>query len=1071
VKGELDWIVMKTLEKDRNRRYETVKDFAADMQRYLNDEPVQACPPSAWYRFRKFTRRRRQAVVVALALCLGVLATVVALATSTILIARERAEAVHQKKQAEENFRMAKEAIDSFYTKVSESDLFDQPGAQLLRKQLLEDARKFYEHILQQEQQDGAPNLRAELAATHFRLWQIYQATNRFTDGLAALRKGVEIAEQLPRNNPNDVELYKRVASFRLGGQFFHVEFVCPPGAGLDPTFQKAANFWASLVQRYPREPDFQLALAELYGQLANLWRQDGSPPGRALALHEKRIDLCQKVARANPTVLEYQERLANARVYHGLYLKGVGRFEEGEKSIRQGLDFAQRVSAQFPTTVRHRVLIARAHQSLGYLYMAARRSEEALKAFSRARDCFERLLSEFPKSLGYLRVIASCHGNPVYILLDAGKLRDAEIEARQTIALDERVVAAFPGEVYELELADAHLRLGQVLSAAGRSNEAVPAFRDAVAVYEKLDPTRIPMDPDWMKYSSNCYQHLVNALKAKGEDRETVQAVRSAIAFYEKLASEHCDPAVQTEVAKWHLALSQLRREGVTHQEAEESRAKALASGKKALAHHAASDQDRWVLTMSQRELAQAFRADPRLAKEAEELYRQAMTILEKLAADNPTIPNFRVDAGHTARSLGSLLRDMNRPAEAEKAFRQAIAFWEKLAVESPGDFEHSACVGYGSRDLGWLLMSARRFDEAAQAFKNALEQFEPLVRDHPENSGYLLHVGDTLVHMGHALKAASRPQEAEQAYRQAVVAQSELVSKFPQTPGHRSYLGWAYDALAAFLSEQNRPAEAEAAYRKCVEIAEKGATVFPNDANLAGLAGRFAADFYTALNQSGKYREAAEGCTKALVKWPNNAPLRVSRGRAYLALGQPAKALDDFTQAIELAPGDGAAPWWHLQRSFAYAALKQDDKALAELTQATETWPKLWDTWVWRGSYYRDRQQWAKAIADYSRALALNPAYKPGWQLQGVCQYRSGDWQDAVVSFTKSTELSKGGDAFGWFYLAMAHWQMGRRDEARKWFNKAVEWMDKNQPKNEELRRFRAEAAELLGIEKKKD
>ena len=53
VRGELDWIVMKTLEKDRNRRYETANGFAADVQRYLDDEPVQACPPSARYRFRE----------------------------------------------------------------------------------------------------------------------------------------------------------------------------------------------------------------------------------------------------------------------------------------------------------------------------------------------------------------------------------------------------------------------------------------------------------------------------------------------------------------------------------------------------------------------------------------------------------------------------------------------------------------------------------------------------------------------------------------------------------------------------------------------------------------------------------------------------------------------------------------------------------------------------------------------------------------------------------------------------------------------------------------------------------
>src|SRR5437588_12708820 len=62
VKGELDWIVMKTLEKDRNRRYESANAFVADVQRYLNDEAVQACPPSGWYKARKFARRHKRAL-------------------------------------------------------------------------------------------------------------------------------------------------------------------------------------------------------------------------------------------------------------------------------------------------------------------------------------------------------------------------------------------------------------------------------------------------------------------------------------------------------------------------------------------------------------------------------------------------------------------------------------------------------------------------------------------------------------------------------------------------------------------------------------------------------------------------------------------------------------------------------------------------------------------------------------------------------------------------------------------------------------------------------------------------
>src|SRR5262249_24358116 len=65
LRGELDWIVMKALEKDRNRRYETANGFAMDVQRYLADEPVQACPPSVGYRFRKFARRNKAGLAVA----------------------------------------------------------------------------------------------------------------------------------------------------------------------------------------------------------------------------------------------------------------------------------------------------------------------------------------------------------------------------------------------------------------------------------------------------------------------------------------------------------------------------------------------------------------------------------------------------------------------------------------------------------------------------------------------------------------------------------------------------------------------------------------------------------------------------------------------------------------------------------------------------------------------------------------------------------------------------------------------------------------------------------------------
>ena len=75
VKGDLDWIVMKALEKDRSRRYDTASAFAADVRRFLAEEPIEARPPSTWYRFRKMARRNKMALttaaIVAAALLVG----------------------------------------------------------------------------------------------------------------------------------------------------------------------------------------------------------------------------------------------------------------------------------------------------------------------------------------------------------------------------------------------------------------------------------------------------------------------------------------------------------------------------------------------------------------------------------------------------------------------------------------------------------------------------------------------------------------------------------------------------------------------------------------------------------------------------------------------------------------------------------------------------------------------------------------------------------------------------------------------------------------------------------------
>jgi tetratricopeptide (TPR) repeat protein len=109
------------------------------------------------------------------------------------------------------------------------------------------------------------------------------------------------------------------------------------------------------------------------------------------------------------------------------------------------------------------------------------------------------------------------------------------------------------------------------------------------------------------------------------------------------------------------------------------------------------------------------------------------------------------------------------------------------------------------------------------------------------------------------------------------------------------------------------------------------------------------------------------------------------------------------------------------------------------------------------------------AEAVRYAEKAVAAAPGNGEFFNTLGVVHYRAGNWKGAITALEKSMQLRKGGDANDWFFLAMGHRQLKEKKQARQWYDRAVQWMEKNQPGNTELRRFRREAEELLGVKKK--
>src|SRR5262249_11999668 len=149
--------------------------LARDIERYLHDEPVEAGPPGAAYRLRKLARKHRTALgiagsfIVLLVLAAGMSTWQAVRATRAerqALAERDRAE--QEKNRAEASFRMARDTVDRFFTQVGESRQLKAQGMEKFRKDMLQNARDFYDRFIREHL--DAPEVRHDLGLAYLRL-------------------------------------------------------------------------------------------------------------------------------------------------------------------------------------------------------------------------------------------------------------------------------------------------------------------------------------------------------------------------------------------------------------------------------------------------------------------------------------------------------------------------------------------------------------------------------------------------------------------------------------------------------------------------------------------------------------------------------------------------------------------------------------------------------------------------------------------------------------------------------------------------------------------------------------
>jgi serine/threonine protein kinase/Flp pilus assembly protein TadD len=469
MRGELDWIMMKCLEKDRTRRYETADRLARDIERYLRDEPVEAGPPSAGYRLRKYARKHKKVLATVgafAALLVGATAISIGLASWAL---QERNHAEEQKRTAEANFKRALEAVDHMLTRVGEAELLHVPQMEPVRHNLLQDALRFYQEFL--KDRGDSSLVRSEAASAYRRMGQIQVLLGQRNEGEEAYRQAVVLLENLLVESPDDPTVRKNLAGIHndLGVLYITTQ----RWSQAETTLQQAVALLEELGHQHPTLVKNRLELAKSHNNLVILYRQMGRL-GQAETAFLKSRTLLDNLLAEDPKNVESLTVMARCHQNVGLVYGAQGRTMEAEAVYLKALALNQQLARDHPQVVDHQKRMAGIHNNLGLLYTRNRQHDKAEMAYKQSLALNEAILRDHPKIVAFIVDVGASYGNMATHIRRTRSPKESLEWSARAIRTVEPVLEQDPRDVGAcMCLFDTFMGRGQALLRLGRREEA----------------------------------------------------------------------------------------------------------------------------------------------------------------------------------------------------------------------------------------------------------------------------------------------------------------------------------------------------------------------------------------------------------------------------------------------------------------------------------------------------------------------------------------------------------------------------------------------------------------------
>jgi serine/threonine protein kinase len=527
IQDDLDWIVMKALEKDRDRRYETATALAEDVQRYLRDEPVLAGPPRAGYRLRKFLRRNKRPVMAAAAVLLALVGGIVGTSWGLVKadqaidaevaqrqlaekLANEKAELAEVERQSRERAEQQSELALTTLSRVVfniQGQLSNVPGAHEVRRNLIGTAIDGLKDVARSL--DTAPKADHALIVSRMELGDIFlTAGDPKGGGSLEARQQFQIAhdlaEKLSHDNPQNIQIEHdlSVSLSKLGDANRELGDT----ADARDAYQESLRLIQKLGGDHPVGASTQRFLLSVHERLGDVNLRLGNSPA-ALDEFRKSFGICTALASVDPLSVDARRNMYT--LYHKL---GNANLQLGDAPVARdyylkSLDLNEAAVDENPNNVEAQRDLSCTYEKLGDIDMEGNTSA-ARDAYRKSFEIRERLVEHDPLNVQAQRDFALAFARLGGLSLRVGETVFAREAFAKSLEIDDKLAHDDPRDAStQSNLAKSYLNWGDVNRALGNPSAARDAYQKALELYERLahDDPRNGMVKSWVAASCNC--------------------------------------------------------------------------------------------------------------------------------------------------------------------------------------------------------------------------------------------------------------------------------------------------------------------------------------------------------------------------------------------------------------------------------------------------------------------------------------------------------------------------------------------------------------------------------------